>query len=244
MTTLETSHTLTHAAPSALEESAMMTTDDLDRFATAFTVLGRFHLRAPEDEALTSLDELLDEWPLTAEGETRLGLDLLRRSRANRETSAQIRRDLDRLYGRTATARVAPYESVHRGQDGLVFDVQTLQVRATYRALGLTAPYLNREPDDHIGLELDFLAASCLRALDALDLGDEAEAQRSIDLGVHFLRDHVLTWVPEVARLVTAKADTLFMQAVGHLTVGALTVYAELVGLTVDPAPGEDPLPA
>ncbi|MCL2466256.1 MAG: molecular chaperone TorD family protein [Micrococcales bacterium] len=202
----------------------MLTADELDRFAAAFTVLGRFHLLPPEEEALTCLDELLDEWPLPATGATAVGLDLMRRSRLH-ESAVRIRRDHDRLYGRTAKATVAPYESVHRGTDGLVFDVQTLQVRAAYRTLGLRAPEPNKEPDDHIGLELDFLAASCLRALDALDLGLADDAERCWRTGVDFLHDHVLAWAPDVLRTVADKSTTEFMAAVAHLTTGALDAY-------------------
>lgn len=211
------------------ENRCAVTADDLDGFAAVFTVLGRFHLLPPDDRALTCLDELLDEWPLPPAGATARGLDLMRRSRRH-ESATRIRRDHDLLYGRTATARVAPYESVHRGVDGLVFDAPTLEVRAVYRRLGLRAPEMNREPDDHVGLELDFLAATCLRALDALDMGAAAEAERCWRTGGEFLHEHVLTWVPQLLAVVGEQAETEFMQAVVHLTEGALDDYAALVG--------------
>ncbi|MCL2848969.1 MAG: molecular chaperone TorD family protein [Micrococcales bacterium] len=204
-----------------------MTADELDHFAAAFTVLGRFHLLPPEEEALVCLDELLDEWPLPATGATAVGLDLMRQSRRH-ESAASIRRDHNGLYGRTGAAKVAPYESVHRGVDHLVFDAQTLQVRGAYQALGLRAPELNHEPDDHLGLELDFLAASCLRALDAQDLRAYADAECCWRTGVSFLHEHLLAWAPDVLRTVADEAETQFMQAVAHLTTGALDAYATL----------------
>ncbi|MCL2424435.1 MAG: hypothetical protein FWD11_11200, partial [Micrococcales bacterium] len=66
----------------------MLNDDDLDRFAAVFTVLGCFHLLPPDEEALASLDELLDEWPLPAVGATAVGLDLMRSSR-DHEGAAQ-----------------------------------------------------------------------------------------------------------------------------------------------------------
>ena len=140
-----------------------------------------------------------------------------------------FRHDHDRLYGDTAAAVVPPYESVHRGLDGLVFDEQTLEVRAAYRGLSLQAPRLNREPDDHIGLEFDFVARSCLRAIDALDAGDEAEAERFIGIGAAFVRDHLLPWAPEMLATAIGRAHTHFMRGVGLLSLGALASYVELV---------------
>ena len=200
----------------------------LDDMAAAFSVLGRFHRAAPDEYTLLTLWELLDEWPLDSK-DARLGLAELTASRREAESSDAIRHDHDRLYGDTAAAVVPPYESVHRGLDGLVFDEQTLEVRAAYRGLSLQAPRLNREPDDHIGLEFDFVARSCLRAIDALDAGDEAEAERLIGIGAAFVRDHLLPWAPEMLATAIGRAHTHFMRGVGLLSLGALASYVELV---------------
>ena len=126
--------------------------ESLDRLAAAFATLGRLHLQSPDQETLDQLKELLDEWPLEATGDTQFGLDQIRASFEKGETVAEIRRDHNLLYGVTAGAKVPPYESVHRNQDRLVFDTETLEVRAEYRKLGLQAPKLNQEADVIIGL--------------------------------------------------------------------------------------------
>ena len=46
---------------------------------------------------------------------------------------------------------------MHRSREGLVFDVQTLQVRDFYRRFGLQSPLLNKEPDDHVALVVESL---------------------------------------------------------------------------------------
>ena len=52
------------------------------------------------------------------------------------------------------------WESVCRHKDeALVFQKETLEVRAAYRELGLQVEKLHHEPDDHIGY-----AALCSRA--------------------------------------------------------------------------------
>ncbi|MBK7822752.1 MAG: molecular chaperone TorD family protein [Tessaracoccus sp.] len=204
----------------------MQDIERLDDMAAAFSVLGRFHRAAPDEQTLLTLWELLPEWPLASD-KAREGLAELAASHREGESTDAIRRDHDRLYGDTAAAVVAPYESVHRGTEGLVFDEQTLEVRAAYRELALKAPRLNREPDDHVGLEFDFVAQSCLRAIDALDAGNDAEAAGLIWIGAAFLRDHLLPWAPEMLTTMIGEAHTHFMRGVGLLSLGALASYEE-----------------
>ena len=40
--------------------------------------------------------------------------------------------------------RACPWESVHRSEEGLTFEAETLQVRRSYAAVGLQAPALNK----------------------------------------------------------------------------------------------------
>ncbi|WP_324653588.1 TorD/DmsD family molecular chaperone [Georgenia sp. H159] len=209
----------------------MFDTTQLEALDVAFSVLGRFHLEAPDEETLAAFWELLDEWPLPGTAGATTGLELMRTARAAGEDAATIRADHARLYGHTAVARVAPYESVHRGKERLLFDEHTLQVRDTYRSLSLQAPRLNREPDDHLGLELDFLAQSCARALDALEQGSEPDAARYVRLGADFLRDHLLPWAPDMLERAVAAAGTRFMAGLAHLSLGALETYAEFTGV-------------
>ena len=66
-------------------------------------------------------------------------------------------------------------------------------------------------------------------ARDALDAGDEAEAERLIGIGAAFVRDHLLPWAPEMLATAIGRAHTHFMRGVGLLSLGALASYVELV---------------
>lgn len=211
----------------------MIDGDQLEGLAAAFSVLGRLHQQPPDEESLVDLHDLLPDWPLPFTLSTSQGLTHLSASRAEPESAATIRTDHARLYGYTAVARVSPYESVHRGRDGLVFDEQTLQVRAAYRSISLRAPRYNREPDDHIGLELDFIAQSCAKALDALDLESLSDAQRYVAVASSFFTEHLSQWAPEMLDKATSMADTHFMKGICQLTIGALDQYAQDAGIPV-----------
>ncbi|GAA1644029.1 TorD/DmsD family molecular chaperone [Georgenia ruanii] len=198
--------------------------DTLDRFAGAFTTLSRLLVAAPAAAVLGRVrdPELLAQWPLPDVPECLRGVALLSESAAAREAEATVRRDYNRLFVGPERLKAPPYESVHRSPDHLVFDRETLQVRAAYAQFGLAAPRLNQEPDDHIGLELGFLATLCVRGLDALEADDDGELARVLGALVAFLRDHVLLWAPRCLTQVAEGSATYFFQGVAALGLGTL----------------------
>ncbi|MBB1509660.1 molecular chaperone [Tessaracoccus sp. MC1756] len=189
-----------------------MDAEDLDRRSASLTVISRLLLAPPSEDALRQLrdPDLLAEWP-TPEGADE-GLRLLARSA---ESVEEVRIDHQRLFGGAGPAKANPFESVHRSREGLKFEAETLQVRAAYRRLGLQAPLLHKEPDDHIGLELEFVATAYQRAAELLDEGEEADEVLAV--AQDFIRDHLQQWVPQLFDLVVERAETDFYRGVGHL---------------------------
>lgn len=194
----------------------------LDRFAGAFTALSGLLVAAPDAARLDRVrDEGLD-WPLQDSPDGRRGVGLLRESSLAGEGEGAVRRDYNRLFFGPGPVIAPPYESVYRSQEHLVFELQTMQVRAAYARFGLAAPRLNKEPDDHIGLEMGFLGALCVWAMDAFDAGDDAELGRLL-VGVQsFLELHLLVWGRRCLTLAANGSQTFFYQGVAVLGVGAL----------------------
>lgn len=185
---------------------------DLERWAASLTVISRLLLAPPDGDVLAQLrdQEQLAHWP-TPEG-AQEGLALLAGST---DSAREVKIDHQRLLGTAGPARANPFESVHRSQEGLKFEAETMQVRAAYRDLGLQAPRLNKEPDDHIGLELEFLATAYLRAAERLDAGEPADDVLAV--AARFNRDHLQQWAPRFFDLVIERAETAFYRGVGHL---------------------------
>ena len=201
-----------------------LTLEELDGQAAACTVLSRVLLSAPDRRVLdgTRRADMLAAWPLPPSEPTSRGLAAWQRSASAAEDERAVRRDHRRLFIGPGPLLAPPYESVHRSVDRLVFEEQTLQVRAVYAEHGLAAPRLDREPDDHIGLELDLLATLSLRAIDALEADDPAAADALQAAQRSFLVDHLLRWAPGLMRLIEDQADTDFYRGVGALGAGLL----------------------
>ncbi len=193
----------------------------LDEFAGAYTLTSRLLLEAPDLALLDRIGHpgLLDEWPIGGD-RSRQGVRLLVTGAS--EGPVPLARDHQRLFVGPGPLLAPPYESVYRSREHLLFEEQTLQVREAYRAFGLVAPALNREPDDHIGLELHFLAEVCLRSLDALDAGDDDRFDATLAAHQAFLTDHLLVWGPSCLELLETNAQTDYYRGVAQLTAGLL----------------------
>ncbi|WP_216378320.1 TorD/DmsD family molecular chaperone [Arcanobacterium phocae] len=201
----------------------MLSTMELDSFAAAFTVLGRLHIQPANHNTRAHFFALLDEWPISVESSdhTVRGLQLIRSSQDLEEDDSAIINDQDMLYGISAAAKVAPYESVHRGEDRLVFDKQTLEVRSEYAKLQLQAPRYNAEPDDHIGLELDFIGQCLLGALD----GD----QTALLLAQVFTEEHIIQWAPNMLADAEASATTAWVRGICALARGTIESWTQVL---------------
>lgn len=206
--------------PAAAPDQSVLA-ERLDTLAGTCAFTSRLLLASPDADLLARITQpgLMSGWPLRDAASVE-GVALLVRGAG--EDVLTLARDYQRLFIGPGTVLAPPYESVHLTRDRLVFDEQTRQVRAAYREFGRVAPALHREPDDHLGLELDFLSHLSVRALDALEAGDENTLDVTLAAQQAFLTDHVLTFAPAFTDLVREHARTDFYRGAALLVDGVL----------------------
>lgn len=205
--------------------------DDLDAVASSCAFLAHVFLR--KDAGVTALANLdaaqVAAWPLARDEDTERGLALLAAELAAPQVEAEYVADYTQLFVGPGPMRACPWESVHRSEEGLTFEAETLQVRRSYAAVGLQAPALNKEPDDHIGLELAFVGELAVAALDARERGDAEGLGFAVDAAGRFVREHLGVWGPGFADLVIEHARTDLYRAAGLLLRGALPQFVRLL---------------
>ncbi len=200
-----------------------------------FGLLGRVLYGELDQAWLQSLinDDVFGETPLGADQpEIVKGLELLscwsaeNRAGISVDEFKNLKSDQLRLFIGLDRVLAPVWESVYFNENRLVFQQQTLQVREWYARFGLQIERLNREPDDHIGLELNFVAHLAARALEAVE--EDAQAfEELLQAQRDFLSEHLLRWGPAWAKLVKQYAETDFYRGIANLTHGALLVAAE-----------------
>ncbi|WKZ37373.1 MAG: molecular chaperone TorD family protein [Anaerolineales bacterium] len=201
-----------------------------------FGLLSRVTRSNPEREWFQALitEEVFSESPLERDhADIDTGLHLLQKwSRENKngisdEQLIALKADYTRLFVGIGKPVSPPWESVYFNEDRMIFQDQTLQVREWYRRFGLESEKLYKEPDDHIGLELSFLAHLAKQGLLALDEKDMPELERILQAQRQFLSEHPLKWISRWYELIKKHATTDFYRGIAHLTHGSLLTIAE-----------------
>jgi len=136
------------------------------------------------------------------------------------ESPEEIRADYLRLFVGLKKALAPPWESVYLSPSGLVFQQPTLEVRRAYLEAAFSHDQMFEAPDDHVSLELEFLAALNERIAAALDAGNVADADHTRSLRQRFLEHHLDLWVGAFARDILTYSTTSFWKGVATVLLG------------------------
>src|SRR3972149_6655669 len=141
--------------------------EDLIGESLLLSLLGRVLYQYPDGEQRAWFQSLIDsdafmEAPFAEDHQDVItGLEFLqawRKRGLTDETFLDLQEDYSRLFIGPGKVIAPPWESVFFNEARQTFQEQTLQVRNWYRRFGLEPEKIYHEPDDHIGLELTFLA--------------------------------------------------------------------------------------
>lgn len=114
----------------------------------------------------------------------------------------------------------SPWESVYVTGEPLLFQESTLAVRNAYRRAGYVALGYPREADDHVAIELDFMATLASDTCEAHASADGARIRELLSMQLAFLNEHLLVWLESFAeRLHTCDTVSGFYPSIAHLAV-------------------------
>jgi TorA maturation chaperone TorD len=191
-------------------------------------VLGELLCAEPDFEWLDRLIRagLFDSIPTTIKTkESHLGLGLLRNWQERQKDGLdcqeyeRLRKDYFYLFQGVGIPKATIWESVYFTHDRTLFSQRTLQVRSYYERYGLQIKQKNHEPDDHLGLEMQFISQLTTRALEAIQRGDATEAEVILKDRRSFIECHPLTWVEMWCGAVQENAETDFYKGIACLCV-------------------------
>jgi TorA maturation chaperone TorD len=207
-----------------------------------YNFLGRAIYKYPDDKERSWLqscidDEVFSEVPFSSDNnDTQIGLKYLQRWQADGLTDTvfeQIQSDYTRLFIGPGKVLAPPWESVYFNEERMTFQKQTLDVRHWYRRFGIEIEKLHQEPDDHIGLELLFMAQLASLCLDALNEHDTIRFEEVEAAQGDFLNYHLGIWALSWCKLVQKHAETDFYPGLAYLTYGGLTALADVLNVNI-----------
>lgn len=127
--------------------------------------------------------------------------------------------------------QASPFESTWLDEDGLQMQTPMFQVRDWYHRYGLASSDWRKRADDHLSLQLLFIAhlfeqaaaGSPVRPFDAL-LTDIAT----------FLDEHLLRWLPDFGKRIATHSATPFYAGLAMLTTAYIEELRQLLEETLE----------
>jgi TorA maturation chaperone TorD len=116
-----------------------------------------------------------------------------------------------------------PSESVYRSPDRLVMQEPRDEVLREYRGHLVDKIEEFKEPEDHIALELYFMAHLGGKATKAMEKGDLEEARELAEDQKRFLEEHLLKWMRPFTDDIQKGGRRPFYKGIGLITQGFVT---------------------
>ncbi|WP_411680400.1 molecular chaperone [Clostridium thailandense] len=122
-----------------------------------------------------------------------------------------------------------PYESVYTSQKRIMMQEARDKVMVIYLAKGLGKDEEKFKFEDHISLELEFMAFLCKEAQYILYTQNGLGFLSCLKEQMDFLSEHLLNWIPKFCADVERHADTEFYKALGKITNGYLNLDCNIL---------------
>jgi TorA maturation chaperone TorD len=192
--------------------------EDRSRF---FWWLADWFLSPPSAERLAGLPEP-DALPANADGMDRAWHDLALAKPASADPES-LAIEHTRLFSgmQEGMGPPPPYESVWR-EDRLVGE-STVAAIETYLAAGFADIDPAAGPQDHIAVELKFIALLALREAETWRANNAASARDRLGQQHAFLDRHLMAWAPRWAETVARQAQAPLYGALAQLVVAGLS---------------------
>jgi TorA maturation chaperone TorD len=137
--------------------------------------------------------------------------------------------DYTRLFIGIKRLLAPPYESVYTSPEHLVMQQSTREVRGHYGRAGLEIERLYEQPDDHVGLELAFMALLCRQAAAAIEAGESPRCAELLQWQKEFYVRHLSVWLPRFCEDVLKHAETDLFRGAARLLQGFLGLEGEFL---------------
>ncbi len=199
--------------------------DELKEELYAYNFLRQLFLKEPAKEFLTEISRI--EITQGAEDSFSEGLILIvdeAKKNADRleAWTEELGLEYTRLFIGPFNPPAIPYASFYISQSHTLMTDETIEVRKIYLGAGMSVKELYSMPDDHIGIELEFIYDLTLRVIESLESGEREEATRLFEIRTDFISRHMDLWVPLFAEKVLEATNSNFFRGAAGMLKGCM----------------------
>ncbi|MCE5169211.1 molecular chaperone TorD family protein [Paenibacillus profundus] len=128
---------------------------------------------------------------------------------------SSLRDEYMRLFGSSGQLPVTPCETMYRASEQMLPKSYAQVVRQTYAEFSLYFKKMNGEPDDHIAIELEFMAVLIEKMMNSVMT--EERFDRYMNGQREFVLHHLKRWAPRFGDDLKQHAEHPVYQAIGLL---------------------------
>jgi TorA maturation chaperone TorD len=182
---------------------------------------------------LDSLETLSEVREITHGEDIQRGKDLLREffKEIQGKEEEEVLIDLSREYAASflgvGDETVSLCESVYQGKTGSLFQESYFEVKERYAGIGMEKSESFSEPEDHLSVELAYMAILCRLTTESGETGgpqiNYLRGQRE------FLQEHMIPWVPAFLKRLKEVNVSPFYKAWGYILNGYLKMDLVLI---------------
>ncbi len=199
--------------------------DELKAEFYLYNLLRQVFIKEPTKELINDLAKV--DTPEDAEDGISYGLKLMIESIRRNENRfedwiEELAIEYARLFIGPENPLAVPYASFYLSESRLLITEETIEVRKRYLEAGMAVKGLYSIPDDHIGIELEFVYYLTKRILELLEEGKTEEASRLFEIREGFLREHLKKWIPIFTDKILESSQEDFYR-------GAAVILGELI---------------
>lgn len=131
----------------------------------------------------------------------------------------EIKAEYARLFIGPRPPLASPFESVHRSSRRMLMNEVTMEVRKKYKEMGIQVIEKGRLPDDHIGLELEFMYFLCFKTIEAINESKNIEyIIELVEKQQIFIEEHLIQWIPDFCNKIINNTNLIFFKEIAIFT--------------------------
>lgn len=194
-----------------------------------------FYLEPELDDIKSKLDtNIFEEFADESGNAENEGVHILKSffnnvSKLGKEEFVKIKEDYNRLFIGPGQLLAPPWESVYLSKERIIFDEHTLAVREFYKRWDVNTNTKSKEPDDHIGFELEFMNILISKSIKALENNDINFLKESLLAQKDFLDKHILLWIDEFSSMLYKNAMEDYFKGLALFSLDYLKMDKELL---------------
>lgn len=188
---------------------------ELDAQVLMLDVLRRLFIQGPGQglvNALHAVQPVADELPAQVAQALRRMLECAQTATAEATAASDLEVEYTRLTIGPIQIPAVPYASYHLSPSKSLMTDETMAVRRHYLEAGVALRELGRTPDDHLGVEIEFMHFLTRAALEAEWRGDASARSAALGRRAAFVDEHAAKWFPLFADALAAASSLTFFK--------------------------------